>query len=148
MSAYVVENDHIGYLLAAAMQVNPSWLGPDGDSDWVQFRAGDYDLAERVGQMLLTENINSYNYRYRENGDGGLQFNKADIGNMFDFDAAQVFKAIKCYEYQSCEHPEWEQSEAWRFCQALKNATIYKIAGYEDAEWGAPKGWRIMVHHC
>lgn len=47
-----------------------------------------------------------------------------------------VLKAIDCYEYQSCEHDEWAESEAHAFCHALRKRMIHSLPGYEDAPWG------------
>ncbi len=50
--------------------------------------------------------------------------------------AAELAKGIANYEYQSCEHPEWEGSEAHAFCRALKEEILASLPGYEDAPWG------------
>jgi hypothetical protein len=47
----------------------------------------------------------------------------------------EVLKAISCYEYQSCEHPEWEESEAKAFCEALRDLMIGRLPGYDEAAW-------------
>lgn len=48
----------------------------------------------------------------------------------------EILKAIDCYEYQSCEHPEWEVSEAFAFCDALRRSLIGDLPGYDEAKWG------------
>jgi hypothetical protein len=47
----------------------------------------------------------------------------------------EVLKAIDCYEYQSCEHPEWDESEAKAFCDSLRSLQIGMLPGYNDAKW-------------
>ena len=49
--------------------------------------------------------------------------------------AVAVLKAIDCYEYQSCEHPEWEESEAFAFCDSLRRSLIGSLPGYDQAAW-------------
>ncbi len=49
--------------------------------------------------------------------------------------AVEGLSAIKCYEYQTCEHPEWEQSAAHAFCDALRDLLIGCLPGYEAAPW-------------
>lgn len=44
--------------------------------------------------------------------------------------------ALSCYEYQSCEHPEWEGSRARGFCSEFRDCLIATLPGYEDASWG------------
>jgi hypothetical protein len=91
--------------------------------------------AGRVGAMLWAENAASVNHRYDEE----------DIEEPYVYELYQgkpvltpvaVLKAIDCYSYQTCEHPEWEQSEAFAFCASLRKAMIRELPGYEDAPWG------------
>jgi hypothetical protein len=46
-----------------------------------------------------------------------------------------VIKAADCLDYQSCEHPEWDKSEAKQLLDAIRAAAISKLPGYEEAEW-------------
>ena len=46
-----------------------------------------------------------------------------------------TLKAIACYEYQSCEIETWEKSNAKAFCDALRDAMIYDLPGYDEAPW-------------
>jgi hypothetical protein len=59
---------------------------------------------------------------------------------------AAVFKALDCYEYQSCEHAEWEDSEAKSFCDALRKRAGTKVPGYEEAPWEVTQGNVIGVY--
>lgn len=47
--------------------------------------------------------------------------------------SAELAKGIANYEYQSCEHPEWESSEARAFCLAMKEAILSSLPGYDAA---------------
>jgi hypothetical protein len=94
------------------------------------------ETADSVGAMLLRENHESVNFRYDEKP-------KITIGDPYRFkqpmkaiEPVQVLKAIACYEYQSCEHPGWEVSEAKEFCEALRIHAINSLPGYDDAAWG------------
>lgn len=51
------------------------------------------------------------------------------------FSPVAILKAIDCYEYQSCEHDEWRESQAFTFCRALRSWCIGKLEGYEAADW-------------
>ena len=103
------------------------------------------ETANQVGAMLAAENRRSVDHRY----------NETEMEDFYTFtrypgscdsvtpgtpglDPVQVLKAIACYEYQSCEHPEWETSEAHEFCQAVRHATIDRLPGYEAAAWEIP----------
>jgi hypothetical protein len=48
----------------------------------------------------------------------------------------EVLKLISCFEYQSCEHPDWDESEAYAFCEALRHRMIDMLPGYDAAPWG------------
>jgi hypothetical protein len=49
---------------------------------------------------------------------------------------AVIAKQIAHYEYQSCEHGGWEESESRAFCLALAEALLRSLPGWEDAPWG------------
>jgi len=92
------------------------------------------ETADAVGHMLLAENFRSVNHRYAEANEpeGFFAYRRSLQG----CNPVVILKAIDCYEYQTCEHPEWEQSEAHAFCQALRKRMISMLPGYEDAPWG------------
>ena len=54
-----------------------------------------------------------------------------------------LFKAVGCYEYQSCEHPGWKDSPARTICEQLKSWAQGKVRGYDGAPWGAPEDLRL-----
>ena len=58
------------------------------------------------------------------------------------YSALVVYKALQCYEYQSCEHPTWQKSEAFRMYEAA-SAFFAREAihsgmreAYDRAPWG------------
>ena len=57
------------------------------------------------------------------------------------YSALMIYKALRCYEYQSCEHDKWKKSEAFRMCEAAI-AHFAQVAidveireAYERAPW-------------
>jgi hypothetical protein len=52
-----------------------------------------------------------------------------------EVEPVQVLKAIKCYEHQSCDHPNWQESPSRRWCDDLRLAAIERLPGYDDAKW-------------
>lgn len=131
MSAWIVSDNHINALVDVGLR------GPAGCREWYHVVYGIGALtsgrANEVGSDLLKENYRSVNYRYREN----------DEAPAFTFDPNQrristveALKAIHCYEYQACEHPEWEQSDAHKFCTKLRHSLEHYLPGYEEAPWG------------
>lgn len=155
MSAFEVSDTHIDALVSAALMGNP--YGPlhwyhdsreeiphtqpgemlPGDEDYLAAlkrtqREVNDENAETWGATLLAENRRSVNHRYAED----------EIEAPYTFTRIRgalhpvaILKALDCYEYQSCEHPEWPASEAYDFCQALRSRMIHELPGYHDAAW-------------
>ncbi|WP_050514484.1 hypothetical protein [Streptomyces rimosus] len=88
--------------------------------------------AGYVGAMLWAENRRSVNHRYAEK-----EWEQPYVYRRLhmSFDPVAVLSALSCYEYQSCEHPEWEKSEAYRYCMALQGAAVRRLPGYVAAPW-------------
>lgn len=147
MSAFMCGNDHLGYLVAAGFKYHPRWLGPKGNGDWREMRPGDYDEGERVGQVLADQNHASLCARYPAHfsHEDGPAFTEKDIPLYLDIDSVQVLKSCHCYAYQACEDPAWEESEAYRYVQALEAQAMRKVPGYDDAEWGPPARKRELL---
>jgi len=130
MSAYIVDQDHIRYMVLAADDQRLRWYW---DGHWYSLdgRYAERDHTE-VGQMLWMANFRSVQERYGARADdelpGGNGANFTYVHTPprghIEFDPVQVIKTLKCYEYQSCEHPEWEASEAKRFCEVLRHHII------------------------
>ncbi len=47
----------------------------------------------------------------------------------------EIIKACDCYDYQSCETPDWKDTEAYAIMQMLRKRAIYSLPGYEEAAW-------------
>lgn len=128
MSAFMVGPTHIDALLTAGMHRAYTNYGPLGyvaTEPNYSHNNGRVELtretADRMGAMLLGENQRSVNHRYSED----------EIEEVYTFRRMEgyphplvILRAISCYEYQACEHPEWETSEAYRFCEALRYAAL------------------------
>ena len=84
--------------------------------------------------MIWNENKRSVDYRYDEANDREVY--RFPPTKHFNTEPVRVLKLIDCYEYQSCEHPEWASSEAHSFCNSLRGAMIHMLPGYDDAPWG------------
>jgi hypothetical protein len=131
VSAFVVSTVHIDAMLTAGLRLEQPygrdplvWFWPaiDAASDrgsWTseelqhQARQRRRELthasAGRVGAMLLAENRRSVDHRYDEQEWEEPYLFHALPGVP---DPVIVLKAIACYRYQSCEHPDWPASEA------------------------------------
>lgn len=161
MSAFVVSRHHIDALLTAGLYHVPRYPGDSGGRvSWFAAQATEYEptlewyeahhreltqeTAHAVGRMLWWENVRSVGYRYPDGelpGPVGLTTGEVEayvFNNLSGYpDPVDVLSLIACYEYQSCEHPDWHTSEAAAFCDGLRRYTIRRLPGYDDAPWGA-----------
>lgn len=119
-----------------------------------------YLTPSQAGQLLVSENIASVSYRYSEPGRTGYYGAETAAGMEDDtietlpgpcdryymapyvfadpgyvLTPAEVFKAIDCLDYQSCEHPEWRASEAFAFLDSLRQSACNAVRGYSDSPW-------------
>jgi hypothetical protein len=138
MSAFVVSKAHIDTLVSAAVL----WHRLGG----IKYNGEEihHNNATEVGAGLLAENITSVAYRYQESDLSNLpgpiptpcpESYRFQIRLLGPQDTVKVLKAIDCYEYQSCEHPEWAGSAAWLFCETLRRVAIGHLPGYDHAAW-------------
>lgn len=142
MSAYVVSNDTIDLLVAAADR----WMQHlvYMQSDEVRALAPQFSSKtdhNLVGQQLLAENVHSVNVRYRGNDPVPAYryqpVNLDRVGRDAGMDSAVVvLKSIQCVRYQSCEAEDYRQSAGAALLDALEAAVMRGLSGYEDAAWG------------
>jgi hypothetical protein len=133
MSAWIVSKAHIDALVSIAKLTRDSHY-PFTD-----------DELTTMGKMLWQENVNSINYRYPDTQEGGDYPGPADFNADYVPDyvyvatkplpAAQLVKALSCYEYQSCEHPNWRSSAAFALCHEMWVALADTYIGSEG-KWG------------
>lgn len=117
-----------------------------------------YYTPSQLGQILVSENVRSVSHRYSE--PGRTTYYGSDVAaEMDDLDAdlgelpgpcdayymgpyiysdpgheptpGEVFSLIDCLDYQSCEHDEWRQSEAFAFLTALRKAYCDRVVEIE-----------------
>lgn len=140
MSAFIVHKAHISAMLRAALahRRDFSWY----HNNTCQRLAGS-DL-DKVGQMLLDQCVASVRYRYPNekdpddlpgmiNREWQAPFSFHPLGRVPT--ALEALKLIRCYDYQSCENPEWATSEAKTFCDTLFVCLVAALPGYEEAAW-------------
>lgn len=145
MSAFVVSDGHIRFLVDMILHVSDSPQGADvrthkGRKVTRYATTAQEVGATELGRILLTENYASVNYRYRENDTAPEYTHPLGLPHAgLNFDAAQVAKSVHCYQYQACEHPGWEESDAKYITDQLLQSLLTRMPGYEAAEWGAPK---------
>ncbi len=119
MSAWIVSKAHIDALvtaLVAAKLVKPA-------------------LVNSTGAMLWAENYKSVNARYGER-DSAPEYTYASRPT----NAGELYQAIHCYKYQSCEHRDWDGSRSHRLMQSLEDTINVLAPGFEILKAAAPWG--------
>lgn len=153
MSAFMVTKAHIDALVLTAIygpnvtdnhRSTGSWYGPSH----LRGKTARLEDADGIGRMLMVENLHSIHARYPQtitNPDStpGPEEQYWKMEYTFpqpDFPAKlltpiRALKTLICYEYQACEHPEWDDSQAKCFCSQMKDSLIARLPGYDEAPW-------------
>lgn len=144
MSAFVVDKAHISAILRAVLPLRET-DGPVWQHGGNTYQASRLS-ANCIGQLLLSECVKSVQHRYPQGKPNELPGRvDAEWLEPFVFERigrvptpVEAIKLIDCLEYQSCEHPGWETSQARVCCEALRRYLLGRLPGYEDAAWS----WR------
>jgi hypothetical protein len=159
MSAFVVDDAAIDVILdclRAAVNQRPYfsrlyWRDGDGRPQFFQREdARDAGKLTAIGRMLLAQNARSVGVRYREGENPcallytyratGREVYLRPMPESFKGPAIVANAALKniaCYEYQSCESNDWEDTEAFRFCAALKDRIAEIAVPFRECDpWG------------
>jgi len=130
MSAYIVEQQTIGFIVQSAI-------------GYGLIKRGE---AIKTANMLWKENKKSIEYRY-SHSDDLKEYSKigrfrafGHLGTFKEFVPLQVINSCNNLDYQSCEHPTWRDSDACKLLDiiiAKANRLSKKIVG--EPIWGSPK---------
>ncbi|MBC8280138.1 MAG: hypothetical protein H8E48_05065 [Chloroflexi bacterium] len=137
MSAFVVDEKHIRYLVASA-----EYFGKSDHSTFGWIHEGQrHELtsgtASQAGRMLWNENRESVGFLYSEEWDADdpeFRYEHRPAGPNFVPVLVEIFNACDRYEYQTCEHPGWQYSAARAFLDSLRSRAWHKLPGYRDIE--------------
>lgn len=157
MSAFVVSLAHIRQLVALALEgpgdrapqyPGGGWYPPyytyrsEETGELVSLNARDQS-PDRLVSMLAHECVRSVCYRYPDDTaatlPGPLDRYYNDPSRLTYerprriLSAADGINAAGCYEYQACEHPEWYDSEARAFVNALVSSLTRTIPAVRDS---------------
>jgi hypothetical protein len=123
MSAWIVWPGHVSYLVHGALE-----LAPDGFITFGNRKLLTPHTNDAVGQLLMDENVRSVQHRYDRDAFEELPgpVNKTGmrgyrhIESGVAFDPIVLLKQLACYEYQTCDCPDWPQTDAYAFCQVVR----------------------------
>lgn len=104
-----------------------------------------FDNFKLLAKILTNANFESMKYRYPDHDHGDMELYlsrvykfsmRDDIGGK-DLNVFQFLKFLHCLNYQSCEHPDYEKSLAYKFIRIAEEKAIYNSPEYDKAEWCA-----------
>jgi len=145
MSAYLCNPEDFALLAAYALK-------PGAPRHFVNLAKKEYIDIKDVGDfalILAKENIKSLEALYPKYGTAGgflcgtLEEFLAEVKNeakaRYDYNDLATFKnVLGRYEYQSCEHADWLESDAYNLVRALKDQLLSEFAyRYELAQEAA-----------
>lgn len=128
MSAWMVSDAHIDLLATAFVQL----VDPAAD-------------AQKIGATLIGENAKSINYRYSHSPEFWQEANEQRDAYQYrewrgDINGPLLSKSVACFDYQACEHPDYEQSETKRIVAQLEaNAPEFDddaADSWSEIPWG------------
>lgn len=135
MSAFVCSSNHIA-ILAKYCHENDIYVGH-------QFGEGSKQ-SDLIAKAFAVQNIVSVDYRYPDNENEPWVDNvfidecmsKAPKADLNQYDAITIFKLAECLAYQSCEHKNYKDFDAYRMVEQIKTKSITQVKGYDSAPWG------------
>ena len=111
-----------------------------------RYQLGKHFNFENGVKLLLDENIKSIKYRYPDlTGNEITSFlpdydyntylaeAQSFIITDLQYKPIEIIRACHCIEYQSCEHPDYYNSDAFNLLHDIIKSAIYNIPGYEEA---------------
>lgn len=132
MSAFQVTESHIGAILRWYLTDCPPHLR----SSWRGFMSPNPNDADDMMNALAAENAQSVAYRYPGiSTEPVLAADNVRLSRYAKLAPVAVIKACQCLEYQSCEHPTWDKSDAKYLLEQIQSAAIASLPGYSQAAW-------------
>lgn len=128
MSAYLVSKQNIDVLVSGLI-LHDVWIPTTNKL------AKEMD-PDVLGRVLWAENVASLIYRYRDDMSDYMFVPEYKFSGVPNLTPGMIAKIMHCYEYQSCEHPTWEQSDAYKIITALAHELLKSLPGYNEAPWG------------
>ena len=118
MSAYILNDENLDAILTACQLHNLYSHGKD---------------LSAIGQALKDQNFRSVNCRYNEN-ETPSPYQFKGLTKLYSI--VQLLKICDCYEYQSCETKDYQETDACKIINYIRKNLIKLIPGYDGAKWG------------
>lgn len=99
----------------------------------IRFQDDIRHIAERIEQ----ENIRSLNARYKGKDELINTYSDVTFTSKKTMDISQFIESLRYYEYQSCDHDGYEESDVKDFIYRLKSLAVRKLT-HDNVYWGIP----------
>lgn len=159
MSAYIITEKNAAYLGALANQlaieshgssIHIYWKDSKGNKLEFELKAHDHKKCAEFATILWQENVKSVNFRYREATnveDYKISVKLIDESVIKNFstrsmtilERIQAQNAVHCFDYQACEHPEYEKSLANAFVLYVDSIIFSISPEAQEIKWGFPE---------
>ena len=138
MSCYIIDKKDMKKIVLAfrkfAAAQHTFKVRIPGDEDYSDL--SEIKTMSRVGQILVDQNCRSYNYRYDEALEPEVfEITGQDLMYVPRLTPVETLKALASYDYQSCETPDYEETDAWKLANIIRHYAIEALPGYDDAKW-------------
>lgn len=130
MSAYLCNDEHFDALATWATRrphfetfryrFNGEWHTPD---------------AAKIATTLHAQNVRSVNHRYKEHESPSYRYQSVPLDCI---SATDILMACDGLEYQSCETPDWEETEAFAILRAIRSRAI-RVVTEKSKCWSITK---------
>lgn len=146
MSAFVLDFEHLRYLVSAAIRYEISTVYiTKRQAVTIDARNWWDDDRERPGRshgdalvaMLHRENVRSVRHRYahRDDLDDFATEETLPQFRPLTTEPVQTLKACDCFDYQACETDDYDETPAAALVRAIRRAAICALPGYDAAAW-------------
>lgn len=127
MSVFIVSDKHI----SAMLQMAKSPFRGSKFSYYFDGERKETSNRQKLGQILLSENYRSVNFRYNE----GKEARDFIYQSTQQRSPVEIISLCDCYQYQTCETDDWKDTEAFAIWYALRENAIESLPGYGQADW-------------
>ena len=136
MSSFILPTDHIGYLVNLGYQLDIRGV-TIGDGYQSLALYDEYD-RRYVTAELMAANRTSVASRYSEPVDPvgevpTVANPKVAFKNLAQF--AQALQWLRCYQYQSCDDPNWKTTFAYHYTERLRSELESKVIECFATSW-------------
>lgn len=134
MSVYEVSADHIGFLVNLGKQLGVSLVPHNGRLNALAL----HTTADRafVAASLKMQNQASVSFRGQPSQQCVILVTQSTVVRLFSStELCQALQWVRCYQYQSCEGPEWQGSFALAYTDRLSTELVSRLIAMHTTSW-------------